>query len=166
MTESTIECPRCQANFTLRTGPWRIDIGCGATLRRAAPDYDIYTDIVPCGIELPGTYCRCAMEKMPFLNDEFDYARCHHVIEHTEDPGKACAELVRIARAGIISFPPMQAEIMFGRSDHKWFVVVDRGRLLFIKKRHESHGIPRRDTGCELNVDFSWTESFEWQVVE
>lgn len=167
---ATLVCPRCDAHIDAaqpkQEHPRKIDVGCGATLRRAAPGFDVYTDIVECELDLPGKYVRCAMEQMPFRDNEFDYARCHHVIEHTEDPGKACSELMRIARAGIISFPPMQAEIMFGRTDHNWFVVVDRGRLLFIKKRHASYGIPRRVTGCELNVDFKWEGSFKWQVVE
>jgi ubiquinone/menaquinone biosynthesis C-methylase UbiE len=105
------------------------------------------------------------MEAMPFKDKEFDYARCHHVIEHTQDPDKACRELIRIAKEGILSFPPPQAEMMFGRKDHHWFVFVDRGRLLFVKKRHSSYGVARKVTGCELNVDFRWKDSFQWQVV-
>ena len=102
---------------------------------------------------------------MPFKDKEFDYARCHHVIEHTEDPAKACSELVRIARGGILSFPPPQAELMFGRKEHRWFVFVDKGRLLFVAKRHPSYGIERRKTGCTINVDFEWKDSFKWTVV-
>jgi SAM-dependent methyltransferase len=143
----------------------KVDVGCGGTLRRAAPGYDVYTDVVEPELQLPGKYVRCAMENMPFADKEFDFARCHHVIEHTEDPAKACSELIRIAKAGILSFPPMQAEIMFGRKDHNWFVAVDRGRLLFIAKRHASYGVPRAVTRCELNVNFEWKDSFDYQVV-
>jgi ubiquinone/menaquinone biosynthesis C-methylase UbiE len=106
------------------------------------------------------------MEDMSVFHDkEFDYARCHHVIEHTNDPDLACSELIRIAKAGIFSFPTPQAELMFGRRDHNWFVFVDRGRLLFVKKRNPSLGIERRLTGCELNVDFKWEGSFKWVTV-
>jgi SAM-dependent methyltransferase len=142
-----------------------IDIGCGGTLKRAAPGYTVYTDIVEPVPNFSGSYVKCPMEKMPFPDKEFDFARCHHVIEHVQDPEKACSELIRIAKAGVLSFPPMQAEIMFGRRDHRWFVTIDRGRLLFIKKRHPSYGIPRRLTGCEINVNFAWTDTFEYQVV-
>lgn len=144
----------------------KIDVGSGGTLRRCAKGYDVYTDIVEPELGLPGRYVRCAMEKMPFADKEFDFARCHHVLEHTIDPDAACHELTRIAQAGIISFPPAQAEIMFGRADHRWFVFVDRGRLLIVKKRHASYGVPRSVTRCQLNVNFEWTDSFEWQVVE
>lgn len=142
----------------------RIDIGSGGG-RRPAKGYDMYTDLnMP--KDPPTPFVQCGMEKMPFGDKSFDFARCHHSIEHTNDPGRACAELIRIARAGILSFPPPQAEILFGRRDHNWFVFVDRGRLLFIKKRHASYGVPRAVTRCELNVNFSWEGSFDFQVVE
>jgi len=142
----------------------RIDVGSGGG-RRPAPGYDMYTDInMPA--EPPSPFVQCPMEMMPFKDKEFDYARCHHVIEHTNDPGRACSELVRIAKAGILSFPTPQAELMFGRKDHNWFVFVDRGRLLFVRKRNPSLGIERRLTGCELNVDFKWENDFKWQMVE
>jgi len=142
----------------------RIDVGSGGG-RRPAPGYDMYTDInMPA--EPPSPFVQCPMEMMPFKDKEFDYARCHHVIEHTNDPGLACSELIRIAKAGILSFPTPQAELMFGRKDHNWFVFVDRGRLLFVRKRNPSLGIERRLTGCELNVDFKWENDFKWQMVE
>lgn len=127
----------------------------------------MYTDIIKPVADFDGPYVQTPAEDLSMFADKsFDFARCHHVIEHVNDPAKACSELIRIAKSGILSFPPMQAEIMFGRRDHNWFVAIDRGRLLFIKKRHESYGIPRSITHCELNVDFPWEDSFEFQVVE
>ena len=144
----------------------RIDIGSGGTLKRAAEGFDVYTDVNPAKEELPGRFVQTPAEDMSMFGDkEFAYARCHHVIEHVNDPDLACAEIIRIAERGTISFPPMQAEVMFGRRDHNWFVTIDRGRLLFIRKRHASYGIPRAVTKCELNVDFNWEDSFEWQTV-
>lgn len=142
----------------------KIDIGSGQG-RRPAAGYDVYTDIFVPTQPMPGKFVRCPMEDMPFGNKEFDYARCHHVIEHTQDPDKACSELIRIAKEGILSFPTPQAELMFGRKDHNWFVFVDKGRLLFVKKRHPSYGIERAKSGCELNVDFEWKDNFQWQVL-
>jgi SAM-dependent methyltransferase len=142
----------------------KIDIGCGDG-RRTPPDYDVCTDIIAPRTPMPCRYIQCYMEEMPFKNKEFDYARSHHSIEHCENPGMACSEMVRIAKAGIISFPPPQAEMMFGRKDHLWFVFIDHGRLMFVRKRYPSYGIPRRVTGSELNVSFEWKESFEWLVV-
>ncbi len=144
----------------------KIDVGCGGTLKRRASGYDVYTDIAPCADDFDGLFVQTPIEEMAMFKDkEFDYARAHHCIEHCIDPNLGCRELCRIAHAGIISFPPMQAEIMFGRADHKWFVCVDRGRLLFIEKRHASYGIPRHQSACELNVNFEWEGEFQWLVL-
>lgn len=144
---------------------YRLDAGCGGTNQRKANGYDVYTDIVPASDDFNGVFVQCPLEKMPFKDKEFDYVRSHHSIEHCNNPNLACAEIIRVGRSGILSFPPAQAEIMFGRRDHNWFVFIDRGRLLFIKKRHGSYGVPRSMTRCELNVNFEWEGSFEWQVV-
>lgn len=146
-----------------------LDAGCGSGPKRPAPGFTEYCDIIRPreGVLLPEPYHVAPLEEMSCFEDkQFDYVRCHHAIEHCEDPDKACSELVRVGKAGVVSFPPAQAELMFGRSDHRWFVFVDRGRLLFVKKRHPSYGVARRVTGCQLNVDFAWKGQFEWQVVE
>jgi len=144
----------------------RIDIGSGDG-KRPAKGYDVYTDVNLPRTPMPGKFVLCPMESMGMFQDkEFDYARCHHVIEHVNDPDAACTQLIRIAKAGIISFPTPQAELMFGRRDHNWFVFVDRGRLLFVRKRYPCFGVPRRVTYCELNVDFNWEGSFKWITVK
>lgn len=141
----------------------KADIGAG---RKPAPGYDVYTDVYTPKAIFPNKFVMCPMENMPFKDKEFDFARAHHVIEHTIDPDKACSELIRIAKAGVLNFPPPQAEMMFGRYDHNWFVFVDRGRLLFLKKRYKNYEVPREVTRCELDVKFEWKDKFEWQVVE
>jgi hypothetical protein len=146
-----------------------LDAGCGSGPKRPAPGFSAYCDVIARepGVILPEPYFQCPLEDMKcFRNKEFDYARCWHVIEHTEDPDRACRELQRIARAGILAFPTPQAEHLFGRRDHNYYVYVDRGRLLFVRKRHPCYGIPRALTGCELEVRFPWEGSFSWQVVE
>lgn len=141
----------------------RIDIGSGGG-DRPAKGYDMHTDLY-FPDDAPVPFIKCSAEKMPFEDKYFGYARCHHVIEHVNDPNKACAEIIRIADSGRFSFPTPQAELMFGREDHKWFVFVDRSRLLFVAKRNMSYGVPHKKTGCALNVDFDWKGGFEWAVV-
>jgi SAM-dependent methyltransferase len=145
-----------------------LDAGSNIGPKRPAQGFSAYCDIVvpKPGDITPPNYHVAPLEDMScFVDKEFDWVRCHHAIEHCMDPDKACSELQRVGKAGIISFPPPQAEMMFGRRDHRWYVFVDRGRLLFINKWHPSKGIPRVVTRCELNVDFRWEGSFDWQVV-
>ena len=146
-----------------------LDAGSGIGPKRPARGFSAYCDIIvpKNGDIVPENYHIAPLENMHcFADKQFDYVRCHHSVEHCLDPDKACAEIQRVGKSGLISFPPMQAEIMFGRSDHNWFVCIDRGRLLFIKKRNPSYGVPRKVTGCQLNVNFPWQDKFEWLVVK
>lgn len=145
-----------------------LDAGCGIGPKRPAKGFTAYCDIIQPkeGDIVPDNYRVAPLEDMScFYDNEFDYVRCHHALEHCNDPDKACSELIRVGKSGIISFPPPQAEMMFGRKDHNWYIFPDRGRLLFIEKWHTSLGIKRVVTRCELNVDFSWKDSFKWQVI-
>lgn len=155
----------------------RIDIGCG---RVPKPDYDAYTDIymsspVKDNPEVREKFVKTPLEDMSMFKDkEFDYAYCHHVIEHVNDPNKACSELIRIAKAGALYFPTVQADILFGRTDHNWLLFqVKPNHILFIKKRFPSYygqgtkNLPegvRPWTALQQPV-FRWEGDFKWIVV-
>lgn len=47
----------------------------------------------------------CNIENMPFGDKEFDFVYCSHVLEHSQDPEKACREMMRVARRGFIETP-------------------------------------------------------------
>ena len=156
----------------------RIDIGCGP---RPRAGYDVYTDIymhknVRNKPEISNRFVKTPMEDMKmFKNKEFDYAYSHHVIEHVQDPNKACAEMVRIAKAGILYFPSVEIEILCGRDDHKWMIFQPKpNHLLFIKKRFKSfygqggkRKIPAeaRQYVAQQQKPFEWKDSFTWTVV-
>ena len=84
---------------------------------------------------------------LPFRDKEFDFAICGHAIEHVEDPAKACTEMIRIAKAGLISAPFLFADLLFGRSYHRWLLVDRGGVLYFFRKRSEED----RPFGSEPN---------------
>jgi SAM-dependent methyltransferase len=145
-----------------------LDAGSGIGPKRPAIGFSAYCDIIQPknGDVVPENYHVAALEDMwCFTDKQFDYVRCHHAIEHTFDPDKACSELIRVGRRGLISYPPMWSCMLFGRRDHNWFVTEDTGRLVFIRKRHPSYGVPRRDVGTKLNLNFSWEGDFKWLVV-
>lgn len=73
--------------------------------------------------------------KLPFEDKEFDFAYSHHVFEHLDDPGKACDEMMRIAKSGVIITPSFFSELAFGREYHKWLVMDRKDTLLFFRKR-------------------------------
>jgi SAM-dependent methyltransferase len=74
---------------------------------------------------------------LPFRDKEFDFAICSHAIEHVEHPGKACQEMIRIAKAGLITAPFLFGDLLFGREYHRWLLVDRGGVLYFFRKRPE-----------------------------
>lgn len=66
---------------------------------------------------------------------KFDFVLASHVLEHTEDPAKACKELMRVAKAGCIVCPSPMKEGLFTahETDHKWHVLRARHKLLFVR---------------------------------
>ena len=66
------------------------------------------------------------IEAMPFADKAFDIVICRQTLEHVDDPAAACAELVRVAKAGYITAPSdesMRYDIQHGyRLYHKWLI--------------------------------------------
>jgi len=146
-----------------------LDLGCGTGEKRPTPGFSAYVDVIPVreGVVYPKPYYCTPMEDLScFADKEFDYVKAWHSLEHCTDPDKACSEILRVGKSGVIAYPPMWSCMLFGRKDHLWFMTEDHGRLLFIKKRHPSYGVPRREVGTELNRTFYWEDTFTWLVVE
>jgi len=155
----------------------KLDVGCG---RRPKEGYDVYTDVyeppwVKENPEMGKKFVLTPAEDLSqFKDKEFDFVWCNHVIEHVQDPNKACAELMRVGKAGMIRFPTIQAEILVGRRDHNWMVfIVNDHRLLFIKKRFKSfYGAPKSTLPNHAGEfvalqqkPFFWRDSFKWTVL-
>lgn len=145
-----------------------LDAGSGIGPKRPAKGFTSHCDIIvprP-GDVVPEDYHVAPLEDLScYKTKQFDYVRCWHALEHTNDPAKACEEIMRVGKAGIFGLPKPQACILFGRSDHNFLVFLDRGRLLIIRKRFPTYGVPRSVTRCDLAYTFEWEGSFEYQVV-
>lgn len=73
-------------------------------------------------------------EAIPFGDGEFDFLYCSHVLEHSPDPAKACAEIVRVARRGYIETPTAHKDLWMGSariSNHTMSVDWTGDELLF-----------------------------------
>lgn len=76
----------------------------------------------------------CDVENMPFSDKEFDFVYCSHVLEHTQNPEKACKELMRIAKRGYIETPTRGKDLFLhtGKiSNHTFYVENLDGTLIF-----------------------------------
>ena len=154
-----------------------IDIGCG---HKPRPNCDVYIDVymskeVMNNPEVSNRFIKTPAEDLSMFKDkEFDFAYCHHVIEHTIDPEKACNEMMRIAKEGILHFPTPQVELMCGRYDHKWVVFrLSDDHLLFIPRYFKPpfrsrKGVPD-GKGRYLALEqkpFEWKDSFKVTVIK
>ena len=72
---------------------------------------------------------------LPFRDKAFDFVVCNHVLEHVEDPLRACRELMRIGRAGYIESPSDTSNMLFawGGKMHRWNVLTVGKRLVFVE---------------------------------
>lgn len=82
----------------------------------------------------------CNIENMPFADKEFDFVYCSHVLEHTQNPEKACKELMRIAKRGYIETPTRGKDLFLhtGKiSNHTYYVENFDGTLIFTEYEND-----------------------------
>lgn len=82
------------------------------------------------------------LANLPFRDKEFDFVYCSHVLEHVDDPKKACSEIIRIGKRGYIETPTRLSDMTYNFSYlHKWHVNLVGNSLVFIEySDFERHG--------------------------
>ena len=122
------------------------------------------------------------VQALPFHDKSFDFVYCSHVLEHVDDPIKACAEIMRVGKRGFIETPTLGKDALFAwaKGMHKWHVVAIGQNLCFFEySQRQLEGI--RSTGWRdlifsrwyhplqeafyenqdiFNVMFTWCEQF------
>jgi len=120
---------------------------------------------------------------LPFADKSFDFVYCSHLLEHVDDPEKACSELMRVGRRGYIETPTFGKDLLFNWTQemHRWHVVAHGNELHFFEYTERQ----RRGTGSDawrkvifggardplqdlfrdnqdlFNVMFPWRDRFE-----
>lgn len=98
----------------------------------------------------------CDLENLPFENKEFDFVYCSHVLEHVQDPGKACSELMRIAKRGYIETPKREKDLWLNTanvSKHRWHIDKVGNKLVFNEyAKHQKDGL-QNDVLMKMHVD-------------
>ncbi len=82
----------------------------------------------------------CDLEHLFFDNKEFDFVYCSHVLEHTQNPEKACSEIMRIGKRGYIETPTKGKDIFLHIakvSNHKWWIENVYDELIFTEYTQE-----------------------------
>lgn len=90
----------------------------------------------------------CDHTPWPFADRQFDFAICVTTLEDIRDPIWVCSELSRVAKAGYVEVPTVQAELIYnvegdgpylGHEHHRWFVQIKGGEMVFMHKPHSIH---------------------------
>lgn len=82
----------------------------------------------------------CAREPWPFADGRFAFAVCTSLAV-VRDPVGVCAELSRVARAGYVEVPTIEAELAGGSA--RWLCDVSDAELVFVHKGLDVAGDPR-----------------------
>jgi hypothetical protein len=82
----------------------------------------------------------CARAPWPFPDGRFDFAVCT-ALAALRDPVGVCEELGRVARAGYVELPSIEAELAGG--DARWLCDVTDAELVFVAKPRAVHLDPR-----------------------
>lgn len=82
----------------------------------------------------------CGREPWPFADGRFAFAVCTS-LPLVRDPVGVCAELARVARAGYVEVPTIEAELAGGTA--RWLCDVADAELVFVHKATELLADPR-----------------------
>ena len=123
-----------------------------------------------------------------FANKYFDFVFCSRVLEHTDDPIKACQEIIRVGKRGYIETPRIGTDALFSwnNESHKWLVHNVNNTLVFFPNtdflragirstawrdvlssplRHPLQNAFFKNQGV-FNVMFNWKDQFNVIVFE
>jgi SAM-dependent methyltransferase len=127
-------------DFALRPGDRVLDLGSGsdplpeATVlvdRFIEPTHHRHTRLERAGKPL----VLADIHQLPFADQTFDFVYCAHVLEHVDDPLRACGELMRIGRRGFVETPTLAKDLLFARANgmHRWHVQAIGATLVFFE---------------------------------
>jgi SAM-dependent methyltransferase len=126
----------------------------------------------------------CDIHHLPFGEKVFDFVVSCHVLEHIDDPIRACEEIQRVGKAGFIETPRLMKDVLFNWADfihHRWYLEkINKNLVFFEYDQPLKNGInspawwdmifgpvyhPMQDVFNEhqniFNVLFEWVDSFE-----
>lgn len=115
-----------------------LDVGCGAyPFPYATMLVDLYTEKSEHRHEELRTdgkpFQVADIDHLPFEDKSYDFVYCSHVLEHVEDPKRACEELMRVGKRGYVETPSLMTDVMFcwAKGMHKWFTIIIADRIVF-----------------------------------
>ena len=173
--------------FPITPGNRVLDIGSGAhPFPLATVHLDKYPDLSSSRHEplalVDNLFMTADVQHLPFADRTFDFIYASHVLQSVDDPLAACAELMRVGKAGYIELPAFGKNALFAwaKGLMKWYATAIHRYLCFFEySEQQLEGVkssvwrdlimsrwyePLQKLFYEnedaFNVMFSWTGSF------
>ena len=102
-------------------------------------------------------------DNMPFMDKEFDYVICNHVLEHVDDPIAFCKELSRVGKRGYLECPSIIGEFLFPKDSHKW-VIMQLDDHFYAFEKSKMNGDYKNNYG-ELFLNYLPYQSLLWKLI-
>jgi hypothetical protein len=72
--------------------------------------------------------------KFPFIDKEFDYVICSHVLEHVIDADVFLSEIQRVGKMGYLEFPTIYYDYIYNFPEHQLFILEKNGVIYWMTK--------------------------------
>jgi hypothetical protein len=73
-------------------------------------------------------------DTFPFVDNEFDYTICSHVLEHVENVEQFIFEIFRVSSKGYLEYPTIYYEYLYNFNVHVNFIKYKNNTLYYLKK--------------------------------
>lgn len=127
-------------SFDIKPEDKVLDVGCGADpFPHATMLIDLFTKPtrhLSAHLKTNGKLFKVAdINHLPFENKSYDFVYCSHVLEHVDNPSRACEELMRVGKRGYLETPSLMTDVLFSwaKGMHRWFTVIIADRLIFFE---------------------------------
>jgi SAM-dependent methyltransferase len=126
--------------FEIKPGDSVLDVGSGAyPFPFATQLVDLYVEKTRHRHEELQTHNKpfkvADINHLPFDDKSYDFVYCSHVLEHVDEPARACSELMRVGKRGYIETPSLSTDLLFAWAEgmHKWFTIIIADRVVFFE---------------------------------
>lgn len=138
--ENRFEYQKEYIDFDIKSGSKVLDLGSGNhpfPFSTHLVDLFVENDFHRGGVKLnrdKRPFYIADIERLPFADNSFDFVYCSHVLEHVDNPEKACKEIMRVGKRGYIETPTRLSDMFYNFSYlHRWHVELVGKTLIFIE---------------------------------
>lgn len=134
-----------------------LDVGSGHNPHEAADvlaDAYLHNEERADDAVLDRPFVQADIENLPFKDNAFEFVNASQVVEHTDNPYQAVAELERVGKSGQVDTPSIISEnVLFGQEFHTVAMLSYNDHVLFVPSKRNTSKLHRlSDQSQVLNL--------------